>query len=168
MIEAVRKQNFARAEGLDEIAIGIELHDGIELGALAVIGAAAVRHPDMALVIHRHRAGRTHLAARRQLQEIIHLGVRIGIGVGIVIGAVQGLGKGRRRQQQRLRKTRLKKSSGTASLCLPEALLYGPDPSEPKFRMARTKQVAWISAPQADGNSTDRLSNCLLRWREHL
>ena len=73
---------------------------GIELGALAVIGAAAVRHPDMALVIHRHRAGRTHRPPGRQLQEIVHLGVRIGIGVGIGIGLIQGLAKSRRRRQQ--------------------------------------------------------------------
>ena len=99
-IHAVRKEKFSRAEGFEEIAIGIELHNGIELGALAVIGAATVGYPDIALVIHRHGAGRTHLAAGWQLQEVIHLGIGIGIGVGIGVRLVQGLGKNRRRRQE--------------------------------------------------------------------
>ena len=58
--EAMRELQQARAERLDEIALGVELHDRIELAAHAAVGGAAVHHPDIALAVARHRAGRAH------------------------------------------------------------------------------------------------------------
>ena len=99
----MREKEFACAPGLDEAAIGGEFHHRRQIGAFAVIGAATVHQPDMTLMVHRHRTGRTHGAAGRQLQKIIRLGIGIGIGIGVGVGMIQRLGMGghrHRRQNQ--------------------------------------------------------------------
>ena len=52
--EIVREQDHARAKGLDEIALGVELHHRIERASGAIVGAATFRHPDIALAVAGH------------------------------------------------------------------------------------------------------------------
>ncbi len=76
--EAVREKQFARAEGLHVAPMLVEFHDGIDVAALAAVGAAAFGNPDVALVVDRHRAGGAHVAALREAEEVIVPLVRIG------------------------------------------------------------------------------------------
>ena len=99
---AVGEKEFSCAERFDEIPMRVEFHHRIELGAVAIIGAAAIHHPDMPLMIHRHRIGRTHGAAGRHFEEIADGKVGIGLRVGRIAGPCQAnTAKKKKRNQKR-------------------------------------------------------------------
>src|SRR5690606_10695851 len=78
-IYAVGPQNEAGAKGLDHVAIGIQLHHGIEIGAGAGVGATAVADPDaLAIDVDVDRTDGTPRTSRRRITPVAHGFVGVG------------------------------------------------------------------------------------------
>src|ERR1700735_965424 len=152
--DAVREKELAGAEGLNEIAVCVKFHDGIEFRSLAVIGAATVGDPDMASAVQRHRRTRAHHAAGWKLEEIVRLGIGIGIGVGVGIGPGPRTSERGRRQQQG------GKGSKKGVMEKSRTHIFFPawtmaDPSEPKspWREARPASVTQRDSAPRDAEN---------------
>ncbi len=77
-IHAVRPEDLSRAEALHDLAVGIELDDGIDVRARAHIGAAAIAGPDVfAVDVDVDRAHRSPSPSVRQRAPVAHGLVRI-------------------------------------------------------------------------------------------
>ena len=96
--EAVREEQLAGPERLDEVPLIVELHHRIEIAAFAIVGAAAFDDPDIALAVAGNCAGRAHMAAARQMEIILIFG--IGLGIGILVLGQRGGHEQRRRNEQ--------------------------------------------------------------------
>jgi hypothetical protein len=77
--DAMRESEHAAAEGTHEFPLLVEFDDGIEIGAHAGIGAAAVERPNaFAVDVDGDGGGRAPIAPHRHLREIGDGPVRVG------------------------------------------------------------------------------------------
>ncbi len=77
--KAMRKDEHARAEGLQQFAVRVEFHDGIERRPRTAIHSAPVGDPDVAVAGGEDRAARAHRPPCGKREPVLHCAVRVGL-----------------------------------------------------------------------------------------